>query len=835
MKKYFILTLLILIIGFVIINSGIIKPNDKIQKAENNRVTLAPGEYMAHQRMYPYNEIKQENYLQAMEQTHSFRNASAIFDYTWEFAGPTNIGGRITDIESHPDSPETIYLGAATGGVWKSTNNGSSWEFKFDGVDLISIGDIAIDPNNEDVIYAGTGEANSSSFSFIGNGIYKSTDAGESWEHSGLELSSYIGRVIVDYDNSSRIYAAVCGNLFTPSEERGIYRSVDAGETWNRMLFVNDTVAGIDLVQHPDNPDILYAAMWERSRGLEYRHSFGEGSGIWKSTDGGDTWNEMTTGLPTGNVGRPGLAIAKSNPDVLYVFYDMPLFQVGVYKTQDGGDTWTQTNDGELYGMNSSFGWYFGQVRVHPQDENMVWVMGVPVYRSSNGGDSWQENTGWSVHVDNHAMYFDEINNRILLGNDGGLYSSQNNGGSWNKINNLPFTQFYAIDIDYQNPERLVGGTQDNNTIMTNTGGVDDWSPILGGDGMYCLIDYSDPNIVYAEYQWGNLFKSTDGGNNMDYIASAWNVDPDPDRVNWSAPLAMDPVDPNVLYFGTYRVFKSINGGLSWSDVSGDITKGIDQYFHTITTIAVSPVNNDIVIAGTGDGLIHISTNAGASWENITNGIPDRWVTHVIADPIDENTIYATISGFRWDEQLPHVYKSTDLGQTWQNISGDLPELPVNDIVLDPAISDNIYIGTDAGVFFTDNGGEEWFMLSDGLPNVAVTAMKIHHPSRSLVIGTYGVSMYRLNLDDIVSVDNGVNSQSDIIKVFPNPFSTNLSIKGEIQKGMVINVYNTAGMLVLNTKDISDSRFTTLDNGVYFFNFIDRNGKTFQTEKIIKQ
>jgi len=770
-----------------------------------------------------------------IEQTHSFRNASAIFDYTWEFAGPTNIGGRITDIESHPDSPETIYLGAATGGVWKSTNNGSSWEFKFDGVDLISIGDIAIDPNNEDVIYAGTGEANSSSFSFIGNGIYKSTDAGESWEHSGLELSSYIGRVIVDYDNSSRIYAAVCGNLFTPSEERGIYRSVDAGETWNRMLFVNDTVAGIDLVQHPDNPDILYAAMWERSRGLEYRHSFGEGSGIWKSTDGGDTWNEMTTGLPTGNVGRPGLAIAKSNPDVLYVFYDMPLFQVGVYKTQDGGDTWTQTNDGELYGMNSSFGWYFGQVRVHPQDENMVWVMGVPVYRSSNGGDSWQENTGWSVHVDNHAMYFDEINNRILLGNDGGLYSSQNNGGSWNKINNLPFTQFYAIDIDYQNPERLVGGTQDNNTIMTNTGGVDDWSPILGGDGMYCLIDYSDPNIVYAEYQWGNLFKSTDGGNNMDYIASAWNVDPDPDRVNWSAPLAMDPVDPNVLYFGTYRVFKSINGGLSWSDVSGDITKGIDQYFHTITTIAVSPVNNDIVIAGTGDGLIHISTNAGASWENITNGIPDRWVTHVIADPIDENTIYATISGFRWDEQLPHVYKSTDLGQTWQNISGDLPELPVNDIVLDPAISDNIYIGTDAGVFFTDNGGEEWFMLSDGLPNVAVTAMKIHHPSRSLVIGTYGVSMYRLNLDDIVSVDNGVNSQSDIIKVFPNPFSTNLSIKGEIQKGMVINVYNTAGMLVLNTKDISDSRFTTLDNGVYFFNFIDRNGKTFQTEKIIKQ
>lgn len=831
MKKYVISALLILGVSFVIFKFDSIKPNVGSQEGTSKKVQLAPGEYMAYQRMYPYDEIKQENYLQAVEQANLFRDASVFWDYLWEFAGPTNIGGRITDIEMHPDSPETIYLGAATGGVWKSTNNGASWEYKFEGVDLISIGDIAIDPNNEDVIYAGTGEANSSSFSFLGNGIYKSNDAGESWEHSGLELSAYIGRIIVDYNNSNRVYVAVCGNLFTPSEERGIYRSLDAGENWSRILFVNDTVAAIDLVQHPVNPDILYAAMWERTRGLEYRHSFGEGTGIWKSVDGGDTWTEMTVGLPSGNIGRPGLAISKSNPNVLYVFYDLPYSQVGVYKTQDGGDSWTQTNDGQLGGMNSSFGWYFGQVRVHPQDENMVWVMGVQTFRTSNGGDSWQENTGWPVHVDNHAMYFDETSNRILLGNDGGLYSTINNGGSWAKINNLPFTQFYAIDIDYQNPDRLVGGTQDNNTIMTNTGGLDDWSPILGGDGMYCLIDHSNPDIVYAEYQWGNLYKSTNGGNDMEYIGWAWNND----RVNWSAPLAMDPVNPNILYFGTYRVYKSINGGLSWSDVSGDITKGINQYFHTITTIAVSPINNNIVIAGTGDGLIHISTDAGASWENITNGIPDRWVTHVVADPIDENTIYATISGFRWDEQLPHVYKSTNLGQTWQNISSDLPELPVNDIVLDPAVSGNIYIGTDAGVFFTNNSGQEWFMLSNGLPNVAVTAMKIHHPSRSLVIGTYGVSMYRLNLDDIVSVDNGLSSQSDDIKVFPNPFSNNISFKGNIQKDMIIKVYNTAGILILNTNNVVDPEFNKLDNGVYFFNFTDANGKTFQTEKIIKQ
>ncbi|RLD50916.1 MAG: hypothetical protein DRJ05_19015, partial [Bacteroidetes bacterium] len=806
-------------------------PLEVSNQANKHRAKLAPGEFMAHQRMYPYNSIDQDNYLEAVKQSRKFQTSSKLFDYTWEFAGPTNIGGRITDIESHPGSPETIYLGAATGGVWKTTDNGNNWEFMFEDVDLISIGDIAIDPNDENVIYAGTGEANSSSYSFMGNGIYKSYNGGESWEHSGLGLSAYIGRIVVDYDNSDRVFAAACGNLFTPSEERGIYRSMDAGETWERMLFVNDTVAAIDLVQHPENPDILYAGMWERTRGLEYRHSFGEGTGIWKSTDGGDTWTEMTSGLPTGDVGRPGLAIAKSNPEVLYVFYDMPDSEVRVYKTQNGGNSWTQVNDGSLYGMNSSFGWYFGQVRVHPEDENNVWVLGQTMYKSTNGGSSWSEGTSYGVHVDHHAMYFDETNDRVLLGNDGGLYSSMNQGSSWTKINNLPFTQFYAMDIDYQNPDRLIGGTQDNNTIMTNNGGLDNWEAILGGDGMYCLIDYSNPNVLYAEYQWGNLYKSTDGGNYMDYIGWSW----DDDRINWSAPLAMDPVNSDVLYFGSYRVWKSTNGGSSWNDVSGDITKGINQYFHTVTTIAVSPINNNIVIAGTGDGLIHISTNAGGSWENITNGFPDRWITKVTADPFDENTIYATISGFRWDEQMAHVYKSTDLGQTWESISGNLPELPVNDIVLDPMHTGYIYIGTDAGVFFTNNSGGEWTMLSDGLPSVAVVAMKIHNPSRTMVIATYGVSMYKLNLDDMVTGVDLLSKQNKEIKVFPNPFSNSISLQGELSGDMKIHVYDAAGMLIINTSNIEGTDLSGLKRGVYFFNFIDSDGKIFQTEKMIKE
>jgi photosystem II stability/assembly factor-like uncharacterized protein len=793
---------------------------------------LYPGEYMAHQRMYPYDEIRTDAYFEAMKQAEAYKKAPADYDYEWTFAGPTNIGGRITDIEMHPGSPETIYLGAATGGLWKSTDDGDSWTYAFEGIGLISVGDIAIDPNNENILYVGTGEANSSSYSFRGDGIYKSTDAGESWEFSGLEYSAYIGRIIVDYNNSDRLWAAACGNLFTPDEERGLYRSTDAGASWEKVLFVNDSTSAIDIVQHPTNPDILYASMWERMRGLTYRHSFGEGSGVYKSEDGGDTWTELTNGLLTGeNVGRIGLTISQSDPDVLYAYYDLSFYQVAVFRTNDGGASWSQTNDGELQGMNSNFGWYFGQVRVHPEDEDKVWVMGVQMYTTSNAGDSWYDATNWGVHVDHHAMYFDQVNDRILLGNDGGLYESYNNGSSWDEINNLPFTQFYAIDIDYQDPDKLIGGTQDNNTILTKTGNTDDWYPVLGGDGMYCLIDYSNPDIIYAESQWGNLSKSVDGGDDFDYIAWYWQDD----RVNWSAPLAMDPVDPEVLYFGTYRVWKSTNGGNSWTNVSGDLTQGIDQYFYTVATIAISPVNNNIVLAGTGDGMVHVSTNGGLSWDNVSEGLPDRWVTRVLGDPFDENTIYTTVSGFRWDEPLAHVYKSTDLGQSWESISGDLPGVPVNDIVADPDHAGYLYIGTDAGVFFTDNGGESWISLNEGIYNVPVVAMKIHNPSRQLVIGTYGLSMYRLNLDDLVTgVADNAEPQHEF-RAYPNPFSRSLQLDGPVELVDDFRLYDISGKHIMWADKVRLSDLPELKPGMYYLHLLDKGGKTIAVEKVVRR
>jgi photosystem II stability/assembly factor-like uncharacterized protein len=833
MHKKIILTGLIIISGLGVIVKFFLSGDDPLYTSSGqfSRPELYLGEYMAHQRSFPHGRINHEFYLREMKKAGSSYNSEKWFDYTWEPVGPTNIGGRITDIAVHPDSPATIYLGAATGGVWKTTDNGNSWSYAFNGADLISIGDLAIDPSNENVLYTGTGEANASSYSFLGNGIYKSNDAGVSWTHIGLEYSAYIGRIVVDYNNSERIFATACGNLFTPSPDRGVYRSSDGGASWENILFVNDTTAAIDLVQHPTNPDILFAAMWERSRGLEYRHSFGEGTGLWKTTDGGDSWFELTNGLITNeNAGRIGLDIALSNPDVMYAYYDLPDYEVAVFKSSNGGTSWTQTNDQNLQGMNSNFGWYFGQIRIHPENENIVFVMGVGLYLTTNGGNSWSEAGGWDIHVDHHAMYFDLENERIIEGNDGGLYTSTNNGSNWTKINNLPFTQFYAIDVDYQNPERIIGGTQDNNTIITNSGGAGSWYPILGGDGMYCLIDYTDPDILYSEYQWGYLHKSYDGGNNMEYIGWQWEGE----RVNWSAPLAMDPVNHNILYFGTYHVWKSLDGGMNWNIVSGDLTSGVNQYFHTITTISISSLNENIIIAGTGDGFIHVSTDAGSTWENISSGIPERWVTKVVADPFNENTIYATISGFRWDEPLSHVFISNNLGQTWQSISGNLPEIPVNDLLADPDHQGYLFIGTDAGVYFTNDGGITWYSLNQGINNVPVVAMKIHNPTRTLVAGTYGLSAFRLNLDDLITSINSLKQMEKAFTINPNPFTEKITITGGGSAEIAVKILNCSGKEVGRIISSGEKDLSFLPQGIYFLNIEDEMGNAIQYEKIIK-
>ncbi|MCF6170440.1 MAG: hypothetical protein L3J66_05620 [Bacteroidales bacterium] len=789
MKKIVLITSIPIILIVLLLNNW---QADNI-KTKRSTPATGPGEWMAAQRMYPYDEIKQDVYLSEMKkaaQMSTNRNG----EIEWEFVGPTNIGGRITDIEMPEGQSQVIYVGGASGGILKTEDAGNSWEQKFFGVPTVSIGDMAIDPDDPDILYVGTGEANASSYSFLGSGIYKSLDGGDSWQYSGLEAAAYFGRVIVDHGNSQRVFAAACGTLFSKNDTRGIYRSTDGGQNWEQVLFVSDSTAAIDLVQHPVNPDILYAAFWERERGLTWRKSFGPTTGIWKTTDGGDTWLELTNGLPGDtDKGRVGLTISKSNPNVLYAIYDMPDQSMFVFKTSNGGNSWERVDNNYLHGMGSSFAWYFGQIRVDPNDEDRVFALGQIMYRTNNSGNNWSQ-IATNVHVDHHAMFFDQSSGRVYLGNDGGLYWSTNNGNSWNKINNLPLTQFYGFDISNTSPDFMIGGTQDNNSIRTIGGNTLNWQPVWGGDGMQCAINQQNNDIAFVESQWGGLgrsFNATSTWPSFDYIGDAMGGD----RTNWSAPIVLTPGNDQVVYFGTYRVWKSIQNGSNWVAVSADLTDGGFSSFNTLTTLAVSSLNQNHVLAGSADGNVHISLNAGLSWTSISSDLPDRWITRVAFDPIDEETIYVTVSGFRWDEALPHVYKSTDLGENWEDISGDLPEIPVNAIVINPINNEKLIVGTDAGTYITHDGGASWENMAGNMPQTPVVALKINPNTNWLYAATYGNSIYKVDLSDLYvgNIEWGATKQNFDAKLVYSVSSKFIVIENNEPQAFLVNVYSLSG------------------------------------------
>jgi photosystem II stability/assembly factor-like uncharacterized protein len=759
-----------------------------------------PNDWALLQRTYPKDRLDFEALREAALDAQAMRLAAERSSPgVWVERGPSNIGARLTDLAIHPINPSIVYAAMASGGVFRSVDGGTTWDPIFDDQAVLTIGAIALDPSDPDIIYVGTGEANSASFSWFGTGVYKSTDGGASWAHLGLEETRYIGRIVVDPLNTDRIWVAAAGVLFGTSPERGVYRSLDAGDSWDQVFALTDSTSCIDLAVNPDNPDIVYAAMWERVRRRTYRRSGGPSSGIWRSQDGGDSWAELTTGLPTGSdVGRIGVSVAASDPDILYAMYsDDPGYFMGVYKSVNGGNSWTATNDGALDGLTSSFGWYFGQIRVDPTNPDRVFTMGVPFYRTQNGGDSWSE-VGDDNHVDHHAMAFDPLTpSRIFEGNDGGIYVSNTSGNSWMKLYDQPTNQFYAIEIDYQHPERLYGGTQDNGTLRTVTGGVDDWERIFGGDGFYTVVDYTDPNIIFAEYQYGNLYKSEDFADSWDYALNG--VDED-DRRNWSTPVVMDRSDQEVLYYGTYRLYRTTNGAGSWSPISPDLTNGNHGgNYGTITTIAVSPSLPNVLYVGTDDSNVWVTQSAGLFWSNVSSTLPDRWVSRVAVDSSDPAVAYATFSGLRWDEDISHVYRTDNYGVTWTSIGDGLPDAPVNAIVVDPDIPSVLYVGSDVGCFYTKNLGQTWEMLGSGLPAVPIYDLKIHQPTRTLVAGTHGRSMHSIDLNATSGVASPeVEPVVTAFRSHPNPFRAETAISYTLREPSQVSltVYDIAGRKV---------------------------------------
>ncbi len=748
---YFMITfLLFFFLGINYLNN----PKDKIREKKED-----PSDWFFMQRAYPSGKIPLHKYYEAIEKKDQMmRLDKTAGSLTWELRGPTNVGGRISDVEMSPTNLDTMYAGAATGGVFKSVNGGASWQPVFDQSPSLSIGDIALDPANPNIVYVGTGEVNcgGGSMTYGGDGIYKSTDAGATWSQIGLQATQYISRIVVDPSNSQRIFVGAMGRLFDTNPERGLYLSTDGGLTWNKKLFISDSTGCIDVAINPQQPSIVYAAMWERTRRPDRELYGGSTSGLYRSTDGGETWTQLTNGIPhnSNTVGRIGIAISKSSPNIIYAVYadDVGYF-AGLFKSTNGGDSWTRTNDGALGYNYVSYGWWFGNIRVDPSNPNIVYQLGLDVYKTTNGGNSWFDVSG-IMHVDHHGMYIHPQNPNFLIeGNDGGIYKSTNGGSSWTYITQIPITQFYDIDVDYQYPQRLYGGAQDNGTSRTLTGNLNDWEFINGGDGFYVLVDPVNNNYIYSEYQYGSLSRSTDGGNTFIY---AMNGISGSDRFNWNSPVALDPSNPATLYFGSQRIYKSTNHAASWTAISPDLSNGTptgNLVYGTVTTIAAAPSDPNVIYAGTDDANVWVTLDGGSNWTKISDELPNFWVTRVAVDPYDAMTAYVTISGYRNDEYLPHVFRTFDAGNSWTDISSNLPDAPVNDFIVDPFATGVFFAATDVGVFYTTDFGMGWYYLGNPLPNVPITDLVFHSPTKTLIAGSFGRSMYSIDVSSIIPVE----------------------------------------------------------------------------------
>ncbi|MDG1327221.1 MAG: T9SS type A sorting domain-containing protein, partial [Flavobacteriaceae bacterium] len=659
--------------------------------------------------------------------------------------------------------------------------------------------------NNTDIIWLGTGEVNAGggSLAYDGNGMFKSDDGGLTWESRGLPDVGSISKVLIDPVNEQTIFVGAMGPLFKKNNQRGVYRSTNDGQDWEQVLLVSDSTGIIDMSIHPNNGNIIYAASWERIRRPNNRQYGGETSRIYRSQDGGDTWEELTNGLPSdpNDKGRISIDISQSNPEVLYAFYTDKIGNVeGTFKTTDGGDSWAEVNS---ISNGTSYHWWFGGVFVDPTDENIVYNSGFVMEKTLDGGTTWGS-TFSNVHVDQHAVAFNtQVPGEVLIGNDGGLYKSSTNGDTYQKDNTLPITQFYRFYVDPQNENKVYGGTQDNNTIRTTSAGIDDWQPIFGGDGFQPLVQSDNTNIIYALSQRGNLGKSINDGVSFN---GALNGIPSSDVNNWDTAITFDPADSQTLYYGTQRIYKTTNGAGNWGVISPDLSNGPHSgnlAYGTVTSIDVSPLDSNLIYAGTDDGNVWVTQDSGTNWTLVSDTLPNLWVTKVLASSSDVSQVYVTYSGYRYGEEHGHVFKSEDYGTTWSDISNNLPDIPVNDILKDNY--GNLFLGTDIGVLASADEGENWEPLGVNMPSVVVNDLHIHENSEYLYVATYGRSSYKLDISNNI-LSTSSTTLASAITLYPNPASdyVNLSFieAGEDYK---IEIYDALGKKVLQKNNISSS------------------------------
>ena len=744
----------------------------------------------AQQTTAPVRSTDPEVRLQMYEDHVDLAEASPFGGLPWQFVGPTNVSGRMTDVDVVAPKGEhyTVYVAGASGGVWRTSTEGVTWEPVFQHAASTSIGDVTIAPSNQDIIWVGTGEANIFRSSMAGAGVYKSTDGGESWSHMGLTDTHTIPRIVVHPTNPDVVYVASSGHEWTFNEERGLYRSTDGGRTWEKILFIDEETGVIDLVMHPDDPQVLYAATWQRIRRKwnDPRNlSDYAGSSIYKSADGGETWTEVVNGLPEARYrGRIGIDIARSNPDVLYAFVDNyetareapegatdaygrprgPVIRgATVYRTDDAGSSWYRTSEYSEYmeGLSGTYGWVFGQIRVDPNDEDRIYVMGLALNVSEDGGRSFRRLGG--MHGDHHGLWIDPDNSAYLANvNDGGVAISYDMGESWRTFyDDLPLVQFFNVAHDMARPFRIYGSIQDHGSYR---GVVDlsrgrhripavEFESAPGGEGSSHAIDPTNPDIVYSAGFYGTI-QRTDMA-----TGRTVSIVPEPEegemafRGQWVAPFILSPHNPSVVYHGMNYLFRSMYRGQDWTRISEDLShddpeKYGDIPYQTLFSISESPFRFGLLYAGTDDGRVWRTEDSGLSWTELDPGLPPRkWVAELVASEHDESTVYMAQNGKRDDDFAPYLWKSTDFGDTWTSIVNNLPSGPVNVIKEDPENPRVLYVGTDLGVYVSLDGGEEWHALPGGdLPTSYFHDLVVHPEEDILVAVTHGRGAWALDV-----------------------------------------------------------------------------------------
>ncbi|RMG84036.1 MAG: glycosyl hydrolase, partial [Bacteroidetes bacterium] len=693
--------------------------------------------------------------------------------------GPAFMSGRIADIAIHPTDDNLWYVAVGSGGVWKTTNAGNTWTPVFDNQTAYSIGCVTIDPQNPHIVWVGTGENVGGRHVGFGDGVYKSSDGGKNWKNMGLKASEHISKIIVHPNNSDIVWVAAQGPLWNKGGDRGLYKTTDGGKTWKKVLGDNEWTGVTDLVMDPRNPDQLYAATWQRHRTVANYMGGGPNSGIYRSSDGGETWEKLTDGLPKTNMGKIGLAISPQKPDIIYAAIELERRTGGVFRSTDRGATWEKRSDA-VSGATGPH--YYQELYASPHQFDRLYLMDVRIQVSDDGGKTFRRLKENHKHSDNHALAFRKDDpDYLLVGTDGGLYESFDLAENWRFFANLPVTQFYKIALDDTEPfYKIYGGTQDNATEggpsrTDKVQGIEnsDWSVVLDWDGHQPATEPGNPDIVYAERQEGQLSRLDMRTGEMVDIQPQPAPGEGPERFNWDAPILVSPHNPARIYYASYRVWRSDNRGDAWTAISGDLTRHEERFalpimgavqswdnpwdvlamsnYNTITSLAESPQKEGLLYAGTDDGRIQITEDGGANWRKVEvgsiKGIPaTAFVNDIKADLFDANTVYVALDNHKYGDFTPYLIKSTDRGRTWQNLRGNLPDRTlVWRIVQDHVKPELMFLATEFGVYFTPDGGQKWVKLTGGVPTISFRDLAIQRRENDLVAASFGRGLFILD------------------------------------------------------------------------------------------